>query len=403
MNYLKITNDGLIVKEDLYLIGSSTKRGDTNKIGMFGSGWKYALAWLLRNEIDIKVFSGKKRINIGTNVIIHRDTPTRIITVEGKETSITTSMGPKWTGWMAIRELVSNAIDEGQETVNTCFNPDSFKGEVERTVIYIEMNKELLDVMRDYDKYFAFEKTPDFVTRDRHRIFYRESDGPVNIYRKGIRCLDTDKSALIDFDFFDIEINESRLIQESDMNKIVRKMFKSDEELPVKLIVQLLKSNYTYWLPSNDWNDNILSRCNDLLNAGYTLTTAYTVALGGDWAIMEKDTTLLIPGKWYSQLSRLGLVESPFSGLGSGTPEDFIQTDEVNVYPIKEILAKVNLDHLEIHSGTWNSLWTDIFECNGVYYVKDFGEGKDKDYLAKAVDIVSEISNAQWKEELSKP
>lgn len=45
INYLKIQNRGLITVEDLKFIGSSTKRGKNNKIGQFGSGWKFALAW----------------------------------------------------------------------------------------------------------------------------------------------------------------------------------------------------------------------------------------------------------------------------------------------------------------------------------------------------------------------
>lgn len=54
MNYLKISNKGLLDVEALTLLGASSKRGDNTKIGMFGSGNKFSLAYLLRNNYNIK-------------------------------------------------------------------------------------------------------------------------------------------------------------------------------------------------------------------------------------------------------------------------------------------------------------------------------------------------------------
>ena len=165
MNYLKISNKGLICPEDLMLIGSSTKREQSDKIGMFGSGWKYSLAWLLRNDCKPIIFSGKNQIEVDFAVKMHRTNAVNIITVDGKETSLTTEMGPKWTGWMAIREVLSNAIDEGDHSITTAWMPE-FKGFEDTTTIYIPMSSELSDVMLKFDSYFSFYRKESYSNED---------------------------------------------------------------------------------------------------------------------------------------------------------------------------------------------------------------------------------------------
>ena len=54
--FVEITNDGEIDSLSLSLVGASTKRADGSKIGFFGSGNEYALALLLRENIDFKIF-----------------------------------------------------------------------------------------------------------------------------------------------------------------------------------------------------------------------------------------------------------------------------------------------------------------------------------------------------------
>ena len=61
-NYILIQNDGEIEINSFELIGASTKRGEPGKIGFFGSGLKYSIAYMMRNGIDFKVFSGTNEI-----------------------------------------------------------------------------------------------------------------------------------------------------------------------------------------------------------------------------------------------------------------------------------------------------------------------------------------------------
>ena len=55
--FIKIESKGNIDPQAFVLLGASTKRDDESKIGFFGSGLKYSIAYLLRNNIEFKVFS----------------------------------------------------------------------------------------------------------------------------------------------------------------------------------------------------------------------------------------------------------------------------------------------------------------------------------------------------------
>jgi len=53
--YILIQNDGEIETNSFELIGASTKRDDKTKIGFFGSGLKYSIAYMMRKGIEFKI------------------------------------------------------------------------------------------------------------------------------------------------------------------------------------------------------------------------------------------------------------------------------------------------------------------------------------------------------------
>ncbi len=115
---------------DIISMGDSSKRNDPTTIGQFDSGLKYAIALLLRNNVDIE-------INVYDNDVVETfrfDTFTEKCESTDKEkeligvtkstfTGYTTSdeyhktgfakqLGYNWELWMAFRELYSNMLDE---------------------------------------------------------------------------------------------------------------------------------------------------------------------------------------------------------------------------------------------------------------------------------------------------
>lgn len=213
MQRIIFQNDGEIEKGALTLLGASTKREDQNKIGMFGSGNKYALAYLIRNGYDVLIYSGEKTIEIGTKTERLSGQVFDVITVDGEKTSITTTTGPQWTLWQAIRELYSNAIDEGG--ADMYFGPEAdLKPTAGKTTIVVSHpdSHQLQKFWIEQDRYFAWQRT-DKIEENEDGTIYRQPSKTV--YRRGIRCIEDMQGKLFlrDYDLPRVSINEERLVK----------------------------------------------------------------------------------------------------------------------------------------------------------------------------------------------
>jgi hypothetical protein len=212
MKHLLIENRGELDISSLVLLGASTKRNDSGKIGFFGSGNKYAIATLIRHGIKFYVFSGDKKIDIATEDVSFRDMTFKRIYIDGQATSLTTDMGPLWEPWMAIREWVSNSIDEGAYSVVA--STDNVSGREGYTRFYVEHDPSINEMIENWNSYFTFDRE-DVVTQGVDGKVFPQTDENNNLvlYRKGIRVFfDKGITSLYQYDLSTYEINESRLI-----------------------------------------------------------------------------------------------------------------------------------------------------------------------------------------------
>lgn len=208
--YIRIKNKGEVDLGAFHLMGVSSKRDEEGKIGFFGSGNKYALAVLLRNNIDFKIFSGARQMEISVKPVMFRNKMYEQIIVDGVETSLTTSMGVDWESWYSIREMYCNAVDEGAEPLSITKDVVGIEGS---TSIYIELTEELGRFFKNIDRYIIMTDEPIEVTYTEYGkiSIYENSEREYVCYRRGIRITpENERPALFRYDFESIEINESR-------------------------------------------------------------------------------------------------------------------------------------------------------------------------------------------------
>lgn len=223
MNYILIQNDGEIETNSFELIGASTKRSENGKIGFFGSGLKYSIAYMMRKGIDFKIFSGMNELKFSTSPELLKDQSFDRICINGKQTSYTTTMGPTWNeDWFILREIYCNAIDEG--TCQLIKNTSIVQPSEGKTRIYIQVTDELQTVILNWDSYFADERTPMFTTDNTYTCYLGNAEingGNVRqsvevyaktlgvMYRRGIRVYKNEKY-MYDYGFSCVNINEDR-------------------------------------------------------------------------------------------------------------------------------------------------------------------------------------------------
>ena len=338
MTYLKIKNDGLIDVKAFSLIGASTKLGNANTIGQFGSGNKYAIAYLLRNNYDFKVFSGSNEIEFSKKQQEFREQSFDIICINGQETSMTTQMGFDWKMWYAMRELICNAMDEdGFELIEDA-EIDSNSGE---THIYIKNTDELKEFMLDFDNYFSMKKKT-LCKVGNGSILRNHGTPTVNIYRKGIRCYDGLRKALFDYNFDFIDINESRVAKYNwQIDDLVRSAIVklNDKAMIKKVLSNCVNTDYLESQCADGSMVSFSDEWKDIIK-GVVICDSN---LSGWLTDSEKLTTTFLNAAWFKFIT-LNLSEDEYNTplSISGSTQSF-RKKKVEITPLhKNTLTKSN-------------------------------------------------------------
>ena len=256
--YLEIKSFGEIDVQAFTLIGASTKRNDNTKIGLYGSGNKYSIATLLKQSISFKVFSGEDEITFTTKKQSFRDLDFDVILVNGVETSLTTTMGgDEWANAFApIREIYSNALDEDKDATLT--KTTEIVAERGYTKFLIEMTEEVSHFYKNVHLYFCNENPKVLLSNDVGAVYQNTDEGNTRIFRKGILAHFADKrKALYHYNFLNIDINESRVLQYTwQANSRIASIFKAceDESLINTLLLGLEGANAGYLEHEADWD-----------------------------------------------------------------------------------------------------------------------------------------------------
>lgn len=114
---------GLIDIKAFTCFGMSSKPNTTSPIGYFGTGLKYAIAVLVRNDIAVSVYIGDDEYVFYKKTVKFRSDEFSQVMMKKRRGLLskwtyetlpfTTQLGRNWELWQAFRELESNTLDEG--------------------------------------------------------------------------------------------------------------------------------------------------------------------------------------------------------------------------------------------------------------------------------------------------
>ena len=173
------TNDGLIDLLAVSTFGVNVKTNQ-NPIGYFGTGLKYAIAVILRNNGKITLYRGKQLLSFTVKSTDIRDKAFNLVCMNGRPLGFTTELGKNWEMWQAFRELYCNTMDENGNVFTSHEFSAAANGK-DKTTFVID-SEEMANCYIDRSKIVL-------LSQPRHATALIElHDGPTNyIYYRNIR------------------------------------------------------------------------------------------------------------------------------------------------------------------------------------------------------------------------
>ena len=306
MKFLKIQNKGELDIRLLSLMGGTTKSKDEFKIGQWGSGLKYSLAYLLKNNLAFKIFVGEKEVKITTENEVIRDETFEIVCVEGKRTSVTTQMGgDAWKPWMIVRELWCNALDEGGEVKETT---EDLTGEEGTTTFYIQITPDIKEVILNWDNYFIHEKEPLSETEN-YRIY--SGGNALRLYKQGVLIYeDKHHKSLFSYDIRNADINELREFRGSVSAQMVYALSSASEKV-IRYFLENITEAYYEGTMDYDWYQNFSKDWRAVIGESKLIHPKAIEVIVSRGLDLDTSSCIVVPEKVYKFLTK------QFVGIGA--------------------------------------------------------------------------------------
>lgn len=172
-------NKSALPLECISTFGVSAKETDS-PIGYFGTGLKYAIAVLLREGCEIKIYIDDVEYEFKLVKQEVRGKEFDFIYMNDQQLPFTSELGKNWSLWQAYRELYSNCMDEKGE-VFTRYTDES--DPTHGTTIVVQG---LDEIHLQATNTFILQSTPKYVLNN---VEVHESKTPA-IFYKGIKVLE---------------------------------------------------------------------------------------------------------------------------------------------------------------------------------------------------------------------
>lgn len=251
-----LKNKGLLEIDLITTMGVHVKETE-NYIGRFGTGLKYAITVLLRENIDFDLC-------IGTNVYTFYTQPK---TLRGKEFQLcvmsgpldevplplTTDFGKNWEPWQAYRELFSNCVlDEEEGKVFHGHQSDAPKPEEGYTTLRI---------------YGAIDTNNVFLMETSKQVIYEDEKVEIYegcsdyLYYQGIRAKDLNKRSKYTYNIkTECDLTEDRsLCYDFQISRAITEALLKMGENQKSLVKDVLNSEQEFFESKLDFTDSYCS------------------------------------------------------------------------------------------------------------------------------------------------
>jgi hypothetical protein len=230
MAWLMFENKGVASVDLLTIVGASTARQDASLIGMFGTGFKYAVAALLRAKLAVLVYCGVNGFKFGISTRTTHDVNGNEVTIneivltqisgKGRATrNLGMDVGFGEVDWkdirMAVREFASNGYDasmsiKGDLSAFRMGLSDDARAKDGFTRIFVEESPEILEYYANRRKYLLWMGDVD--TSKSCTLPKDSLEAPLRVYRKGVLVGEFECHSLFNYNLNDVSINEARVV-----------------------------------------------------------------------------------------------------------------------------------------------------------------------------------------------